>query len=351
MSEVDTKFIPNGRQHPVCGIHQCVIGHVMRRSKPFSFEYPPKGFCDVEVWTIRRKEEKEQSSFLPNRAKFSHHPAPVYFGIVKDNERVSFNSERKPVKEVGDLVGRNTLRGGESVVMVIPVNHPEQIQAGPLLGRDGHVFPTELPAVRDTAFRADVAFIPVVKVNKPVFPLSFKLLQLLGLVRIELRRGFPVGTFSYTSISCANADKKLLKVLSLASLAQACCQASFAFFMLCLSFSMAARTASSSEQSMMGLRPRPGRVFKPEIPSASKRFTQEFTDTCVISVCRPTSLEVKPWDFSRTARQRIREQWLSPFRKPSSNCRRDSLVSDMVLIFAMIAQFYDNVQRYKHVMI
>ena len=252
MSEVDTKFIPNGRQHPVCGIHQCVIGHVMRRSKPFSFEYPPKGFCDVEVWTIRRKEEKEQSSFLPNRAKFSHHPAPVYFGIVKDNERVSFNSERKPVKEVGDLVGRNTLRGGESVVMVIPVNHPEQIQAGPLLGRDGHVFPTELPAVRDIAFRADVAFIPVVKVNKPVFPLSFKLLQLLGLVRIELRRGFPVGTFSYTSISCANADKKLLKVLSLASLAQACCQASFAFFMLCLSFSMAARTASSSEQSMMG---------------------------------------------------------------------------------------------------
>ncbi len=351
MSKVDTKFIPNGCQRPVCSVHQCIIGYVIRWSEPFSFEYSPKGFRDVEVWTIRRKEEEEQPSFFPNLAKFSHHPAPVNFCVVKENERISPNMKGKPIQEVSYFVGRNTFCDSESVVMVIPVNHPEQVQSCPLLGRNAHVLPTELPAVRDITFRADVAFIPVVKVNEPFLPLSFKFLQLLDLVRIELRRGFPLGTFSYTSISCANADKKLLKVLSLAALPEACRQASLAFFTLCLSFSMAARTASSSEQSMTGFRPRPGRVFKPDIPSASKRFTQEFTEMCVISVCRPTSLEGKPWDFNRMARQRIRKQWLSPFRKPSSNCRRDSSVNDMVLIFAIIVQFYNNVQRYKLIMI
>lgn len=97
MSKVDTKFIPNGCQRPVCSVHQCIIGYVIRWSEPFSFEYSPKGFRDVEVWTIRRKEEEEQPSFFPNLAKFSHHPAPVNFCVVKDNERVSPDMKGKPI--------------------------------------------------------------------------------------------------------------------------------------------------------------------------------------------------------------------------------------------------------------
>lgn len=41
-----------------------------------------------------------------------------------------------------------------------------------------------------------------------IFCLMFEFLQFLGIVRIELRRGFPLWTFPYTSISRANADKK-----------------------------------------------------------------------------------------------------------------------------------------------
>ena len=146
-------------------------------------------------------------------------------------------------------------------------------------------------------------------------------------------------TFPYTSISRANADKKDLKVLSLASLPEACCQASFAFFTLCLSFSMAMRTASSSELSMIGFRPRPGRVSRPLIPSASNRLTQELTDIWLISVWKPTCSELRPADFKSTARQRIRYAWLLPWRKPSSSCRRCWSVSCITLIFAIVAKY------------
>ena len=70
---------------------------------------------------------------------------------------------------------------------------------------------------------------------------------------IELRRGSTLGTFPYTPISRTNADKKARKVLSLAFLPEACCQASFTFFTLCLSFSMVLRTDSSSELSIISV--------------------------------------------------------------------------------------------------
>ena len=84
----------------------------------------------------------------------------------------------------------------------------------------------ELPPVWHISLGADVAFSSIIKVNETVFFLLYKFLLLLGLVRIELRRGFPLWTFPYTSISRAKADKKALKVLSLASFPEACCHSS-----------------------------------------------------------------------------------------------------------------------------
>lgn len=181
-----------------------------------------------------------------------------------------------------------------------------------------------------------MTLITIVKVYETVLFLLYEFLQLLSLVRIELRRGSPLGTFPYTSISRANADKKARKVLSLDFLPEACCQASFAFFTLCLSFSMALRTASSSELSVIGFRPHPGRVSRPLTPSHSNRLTHELTDVCVISVCPPTSFDVRPLDFNSMARQRIRKAWLLPRRKPSSNCRRSLSVSSIILIFPIV---------------
>ena len=65
----------------------------------------------------------------------------------------------------------------------------------------------ELPSVWHISLGADVALISIIKVNETVFFLLYEFLQLLGLVRIELRRWFPLWTLPYTSISRARLSK------------------------------------------------------------------------------------------------------------------------------------------------
>ena len=336
MGKIDIEFRTNSSQSTIGCVKQGVCGKIIHRSEPFALEYSPQSLSDIQMRAVRWKKEDEQASLFPYRAKFLHEFTPVYAGIVKHHECILTDTHRQSVKKVRDFVSRHILRRGEPFISVVSVNHAEDIESEASFRWDIYILSTELPAIRYITFCTNVAFISVVKINGAGNSLLFEFLQLLGLIRIELRRGLTLRTFSYTSISRANADKKALKVLSLASLPDACCHASFAFITLCLSFSMALRTASSSEQSMMGLRPRPGRVSSPLIPSVSKRFTQELTEMWVISVWSPTCSDVRPEDLSNIARQRMRYAWLLPWRKPSSNCRRCLSVSCITLIFAIV---------------
>ena len=346
MGKIDIEFRSKRSQRTVSCIEQGVCGAIIRRSEPFALEDSPERLGDIQMRAVRREEKEIQSTFLPYRTEFPHELASMDACIVKDNKSVFTDSERKSVNKIGNLVGGHVLSCGESFIPIVAVNHAENVESQTSFRWDIDILTAELPSVWHISLSADVAFIPVIKVDETVFSLLYEFLQLLGLIRIELRRGFPLRTFPYTSISRAKADKKALKVLSEASFPEACCHASFAFFTLCLSFSMALRTASSSEQSIIGFRPRPGRVSSPLIPSVSKRFTQELTDIWVISVCSPTCSEVRPVDFRSTARQRIRYAWLLPWRKPSSSCRRCWSVSCITLIFAIAVCLYVFTQRY-----
>lgn len=346
MGKIDIEFSAKCSERTVGCIKEGICGAVIRRSEPFALEDSPQRFRDVQMRTVRWKKEEKQSPFLPYRTEFSHELASVDGRIVKDNECVLADTERKTVKEVGDLVGGHVFGCRESFIPIVAVYHAENVESQTPFGWDIDILTAELPPIWHISLRADVAFISIIEVDETVSFLLFEFLQLLGLIRIELRRGFPLRTFPYTSISRAKADKKALKVLSDASFPETCCHASFAFFTLCLSFSMALRTASSSEQSIIGFRPRPGRVSSPLIPSDSKRFTQELTDICVISVCSPICSEVRPVDFRSTARQRMRYAWLLPLRKPSSSCRRCWSVSCITLIFAIAMCLYVFTQRY-----
>lgn len=312
MFKFNSQSIPDSRQCPIDGIKEVVATRIILRSDPFGFHYPPQCFRKVQVRGIRRKIKEEKPTFLPQCPQFSYLLVSMYARIVKHDERVFLNAQGKGVEVFNDLVRVNAFSRGEPMIAVVPVYHAEDVDPLCLLGWDIHVFVTELPAVRHIAFGAYVTLIGVIKVYLAVHVQLFKFLQLLGLIRIELRRGYSPWAFSYSLISCANADKKRLNVWSLASLPVAFCQASRALLTLCLSCSMALRTTSSSVQSMIGLRPRPGRVCKPLMPSCMKRFTQKLTDTCDISVCKPTCLLESPDDLSNTARQRMRKLWLSP---------------------------------------
>ncbi len=157
--------------------------------------------------------------------------------------------------------------------------------------------------------------------------------------------------FHRRNISSANPDKKLLNVTSLASLPVAFSQSSRPFLTLSLSCSMAVRKTSSSVQSMIGFRSRPGRVCKPSMPSGKKRFTQELTDTWDIYVCKPMALLESPVDLSSKARQRIRKQWLSPCRKTVSNARRSESFNRIDLILTISAYLNFMRQRYQNLMI
>ena len=351
MCKLDIEFRSKCSQRTVGCIEQGIRGKIIRRFEPFALEDSPERLGDIQMWTVRWEEKEIQSTFLPDRTELPHELASVDTCIVKNYESILTDTERKPVNEVCDFICRHILGSGKSFIPIIAVYHAENVESQTSFGRDIDILTAELPSVWHISLGADVAFISIVEVDETVFFLLYEFLQLLGLIRIELRRGFPLRTFSYTSISRAKADKKALKVLSEASFPEACCHASFAFLTLCLSFSMALRTASSSEQSIIGFRPRPGRVSRPLMPSDSKRFTQELTEICVISVWAPTCSDVRPMDFRSTARQRMRYAWLLPWRKPSSSCRRCWAVSCITLIFAIAVCLYVFTQRYAKILI
>ena len=351
MGKIDIEFRSKRSQRTVGCIEQGICGTIIRRSEPFALEDSPKSLGNIQMWTVRWEEKEIQSTLLPYRTELQHELASVNACIVKDNKSVFTDTERKSVKEVGNLVSSHIISCGEPFISIVVVDHSENVESQTSFRWNIDILTAELPSVWHISLSADVAFISIINVDETIFFLLYEFLQLLGLIRIELRRGFPLWTFSYTSISRAKADKKALRVLSEASFPEACCHASFAFFRLCLSFSMALRTDSSSEQSIIGFRPRPGRVSSPLVPSASKRFTQELTDIWVMSVCSPTCFDVRPVDFRSTARQRIRYAWLLPWRKPSSNCRRCWSVSCITLIFAIAMCLYNFTQRCAKILI
>lgn len=322
--EVYTQPLSDILQSSVGGIEKHVRSYIILWSYPLAFKNTPKCLRNIQLWRIWRQEKEEKSSLLPYWAKFFDLLVSMYGSIVKDNKSVHLQVERKIIE---DFICRHLFECCESIVMVITVNHSKDIESCHPLGGDINILPLQLPTVSDMPFSTSVALICIIEPNTSFRRLTFKFLQLLDFVFIELRRWYSPWAFSYSLISCANADKKRLNVESLASLPEACSHVALALLTLCLSCSIVRRTASSSELSMIGFRPLPERVFNLSIPSNLKRFTQAFTLTWLISVCTPAAAEDCPSVFSNTARQRMRKQCFSPKRNPFSSARRSTSVS------------------------
>lgn len=298
----NTQPITDVRKRPVSSIEEYVSTYIVLQPYPFPLKNSPKRLGNVQMRRVWREKEDEETSLFPNRPEFLNPSVAMDGCIVKRHKGVLGDAERKIVKETDNPVCRHWLCGGEPFILVVTGYYPEDVEPCDPLGRNEHVLPSQLPPVWHIAFRTGMALIGLVERDEAVFCLMFKFLQLLNLVLVELRRGCSPWAFPYTLISCANADKKRLKVISLASLPVACSHAALALLTHCLSCSMARRTASSSEESIMGFLPRPGRVLRPSMPSAVYRFTDALTDTGLISVCTPAFAAERPSAFKRTAR-------------------------------------------------
>ena len=285
-------------QRPVGGIEKHVRTCVILWSYPLPFQDSPKRFCNVQMWGVWRKEEDKEAPLLPYCPELLNPSVSVYGSIVKHYKGVLSDAEGKIIKETDNLICRHSFCSGESFILIVTGYHTKDVKSCYSLGRDEGILSIQLPSIWHISFSTGMALIGIVERNTPVTCLSFKFLQLLDLVFVELR-----------------------------------CQAALALLTHCLSSSIARRTASSSEESMMGFRPRPARVFSPSMPSSLYRFTHAFTDTKLISVCAPAFAAERPSAFRRTARQRIRKQCFSPLRKPLSSSRRCASVNSNTFTF------------------
>lgn len=323
MVKINLKFKTYRRQDPIGIIQQIIRRYIICRGEPFYFEYAPRDRS--EMWAIKRQREKMQFALLPYWPEFFNHPVAVNLGIAKHNKHVIVNTKRETIKKACDL-----FRCGKSVMIVIAINHANDIQIYGFWERHTKIPTMELPTIKHLFHDADTVLTCKIEVNKTNFLLLLKFMQFLALMLIKLGRVFPLGTPPYTSIYCAKTNKRLLNMFSLACLPQASYQISLAFFTLSLFFSC---TIFSSKQSMVDLR-LPEQGSKPIIPTFGIFFTQEFTEMCIIAAWEPTSFKANPWNFKNIASSVYGKIGFLPVRKPASNSKRCLSVNCITLIFA-----------------
>ena len=196
------------RQGSVGCIEQGVCVEIIHKSEPFPLEDAPKSLGNIKMWAIRREKDKEQPSLLPYGTKFPHKPAPMYTYVVKDYKGSFADTERHTVKKVSDLICGHVLCRSESLISIPAVYHTEYSEPETSFREDVDIFTAELPSVWHISIRSNMTLVTIVKVYETVLFLLYEFLQLLSLVRIELRRGSPLGTFPYTSISPPMRIKK-----------------------------------------------------------------------------------------------------------------------------------------------
>ena len=289
---------------------------------PFTLQYSPERFRNVQLWGIWRKIKDEQSPFSPFFPFFLDFSSTMNTCIVKDEDGLFGYAFGKLIQIRHDFILSDVFLGSKPMVFIISAYKSEKIQASSLSGRDEYVLILELPAIRYIPLRTDMAFISEEKVYMPFIAQDFKLFQLFFLVFIVLRVGITLWTKPYSFISRTNVFKKRRSVDSLTVRPVAASQFALATRRLCLSFSMALRTESSSKAVSTGLRRCALLVFSPDMPSASKRFCQLYTEAAVQPNMDDISSLLLPVPFNRIAWQRIRNWGLEPFRYPSSKDNR-----------------------------
>jgi hypothetical protein len=94
-------------------------------------------------------------------------------GTVKYGKRVLMHMEGECIEKTDNLIRGDTLRRGETRIMVLSVNHSEEVEpCGSSLGRDTYLLSWQLPAAGNVSPGTDMALISIVEGNTSLsFPL------------------------------------------------------------------------------------------------------------------------------------------------------------------------------------
>ena len=112
MRVFNAQCISNGSQRSVGCVEKHVCTHIVLRSDPFSFQYPPKCFRNIQVGRIWRQIEEEKPSFLPYGTQLPYFIITMNRSIVKHHKRVFAYTQGKCIEEIHNLVGVDTFGGG-----------------------------------------------------------------------------------------------------------------------------------------------------------------------------------------------------------------------------------------------
>jgi len=330
--KINVQEISDVVQTSVSCIKELVLAYVIIGIEPLFFQFSPECFSNIQMWRIRRKIKEEQSSTLPIRDSFLNILRFMQPGIIQNNERILMNLKRKLFQIIHNKLSVNVLFRCLPVTPALSVNHAKTVYFIRFFAQNANLFILKLPAVWNISLTAYMRFISVIKVYFSIATQFLKFSKPFNPLVIILRYGFPFASESYTFISSANLFKKCLNVSRLTDLPLLASHSALAVSKRWRLALMASKMADlSSDSFISGLRPRPGLVCKPEMPSDLYRFSQLFTLTLLIPVIRPVSSEVRPSDLSNMLWQRILKQWLFPCFKPDSNACRCSPVRTGVL--------------------
>jgi hypothetical protein len=95
---------------------------------------------------IRGQIEKEDTSFFPDRSQLPYFMIAVDGGIVKYCKCGFRQIKRECIKKTDKLIRGDTIRRGETIIMVLAVNHSEDVEPCGSLGRDTYLLSGQQPA-------------------------------------------------------------------------------------------------------------------------------------------------------------------------------------------------------------
>ena len=319
MAKIDTEHLSQSSQAAVNRIKEPVFFQIILWIYPLFFEFSPYRFRNIQMWGVWRQKSDEHPPLLPEKYPFHHTPGFMHTGVIQYQYSLLFDTQRKLLQISNDCISSDITFCHHSHVLALPVDKSQYIDFISFLYRYMNIFAGKMPPIRHISLRRYMRFISVIEVYLPCFTQTFKfrnqlyLMVVVCLIRLAFRTG------SYPFISSVNTFKKRRKVLSLIDFPRL---ASHSALAVCRRWRWALtdfNRPSLSWASKIGLRPCPGLLLSPDMPSNLNRLTQWLTLMWLIPVIKPTSLEVRPSAFSRTTWQRLRKQWLSPVFNPCAN--------------------------------
>lgn len=84
-------------------IEKGVFTYIVLWSDPFSFQYSPERFSNVQMGRTRWKIEKEKSSFLLDRPQLTYFKIAVDGGVIKYNKRDLADGKGKTSRKLAIL--------------------------------------------------------------------------------------------------------------------------------------------------------------------------------------------------------------------------------------------------------